>query len=1258
MPSRPDFRLYHSNALDVLAGLLAQELRQPVPGQALLAPDTVLIPQVAMRRWLQATLAQAHGIAANLEFLTPGEFVQRALDANVPGQGEDLDADGLRWRLYAALSDPALLREPALRPLRAYLHGSGTPGEGGDSDDALKPWSLAGELASVFEKYQAWRRDWLLGWEAGHGRLDPQAALWRRIAGGSRHRARRIDDYLARFGDGAAPPAGLPRRLFAFATLNVSPDVLRVIASQAHVGTLHFYMPTPTHKYWGDLQTLAERLGSEGSPLGGCDGDEAAFGGGDGDSGENPLLQAWGAAGRDFVAVMGGYEAVHPSAEIAAYADPEEESDDDPARDTLLQRLQRDLLHRRPLPATPWRAGVDRGDNSLQVHACHTRLREVQVLHDQLRGLLEDNRFHPPLQPREIAVLAPDIDPYAPYIQAVFGGLAGRPDFIPYALADTSPLAAEPLAEVFLRLLALPISRFGLHEVLDLLATPAIAEQAGLDAPALDRLCSWLHAAGARWGLDAAHRARFDAPRDDAYTWAFALDRLLLGHACGDSDGEGESVRHAGTAGSTTERPAMDGRAGPAGAERVAPGMAAGGLVDGVAPGTATPGLVPGVAAGIAATGLIAGVAPYTELEGSALNALDALIRLLRVLARHERAFASAMTPRQWRDRGLGLLDALLPAKPRSPADQRTLERLRTLLDSFAAGAERAGFDALLPPEVMRAHCRAVLTEADTRAPLLTGGVSFGRMVPMRLLPFRAICVLGMNDGDYPRRDPAGGLNQLTAELGTAARRRGDRSLRDDDRFLFLQLFAAASEVFYLSYLGADPRDGSEREPSLLVSELLDVAVAYHADPKAREALVVRHPLQPFAPAAFGAGDEISDAGAGAEVGDDGAAATAGDGLEPRRFSYRGEWRPAAATTGDRHDVGAWLASPLEAPAAADTLSLVELRAFLRDPPAAFLRQRLALRLPDDADDADDTEPLVLPGRGLQRQQLQQAVFDVLVRGEQNDMRDALARGERGDLESNPGQALHAHLRARALLPSGPLGQRQLDRLLGEVRPFAEAFARWRSGAAEQRRFDIDLGDVRLQGSIDRIYPAGLARFRFEALHGPSQIAHGLDWLVLSALGDARALVQFAQTAAGPGPHLRAAIPPAQARAALRALVTLRAWGLRDPLPFLARAGWCWYDGQANGKDGWSAAARQWQGSGHNWGEASTASAQLALRGRDPFADDELGEQFRAIATQVFDAVVHGRSEAEPADAHDAACAAGHPHAVPAGRHDDQDPPP
>ncbi|MGH8028273.1 MAG: exodeoxyribonuclease V subunit gamma [Pseudoxanthomonas sp.] len=1112
----PDFRLYHSNALDVLAGLLAAELRRPVPGQPLLTPDTVLIPQAAMRRWLQATLAAEHGIAANLEFLTPGEFVQRALDANVPGHAEDLDAEAMRWRLYAALTDGSVLREAALQPLRRYLEG----------DRALKPWSLAGELASVFEKYQAWRRDWLLGWEAGQAPRDPQAALWRRIAGGSAHRARRIDQYLARFGQagGAELPAGLPARLFAFATVNVSPDVLRVIASQARVGVLHFYMPTPTRAYWGDLQTLGQRLrAQEADPFAAVEAD-------------NPLLQAWGAAGRDFVAVLGGYEVVHPSGEIAAYADPEQRADDAPDRDTLLQRLQRDLLYRRPPPAEPWRDAVDTRDPSVQIHASPTRLREVQVLHDQLRGLLEDPRYDPPLQPREIAVLAPDIDPYAPHIEAVFGGAAGSSDFIPYALADTSPLASEPLAEVFLHLLALPISRFGLNEILDLLGSAPVASASGLDAPALERLHAWLSAAGARWGIDADHRVRQQAPRDDAYTWTFALDRLLLGHASGDDDE-------------------------------------------------------------------IAGVAPWPDLEGSGLAALDALIRLLRVLARNERTLGEAMVPAQWRERLLGLLEAILPRQTAlSLADQRALERLHNGIDAFAEGARRAGFEAPVPPEVVRAHFAAQLGQADTRAPLLTGGVSFGRMVPMRLLPFRALCVLGMNDGDYPRRDPAAGLNQLTAELGTRQRRPGDRSLREDDRYLFLQLFSAASDVFYLSYLGADPRDGSAREPSMLVSELIEVATRYHADPPAAaKALCVRHPLQPFSAAAFGAGEEGSDAS-----------------IEPRRYSYRKEWHPAAAAAPETRAAPArWVTDALPSEEPLQSLSLAELGAFLRDPADAFLRQRLALRLPEAGEAADDRDPLAAPARGLQRWRLQQALFDACVNGTTDDAE------------------LHRQLRARALLPSGPLGERQLKNLRAQLQPYADAFIRWRGPrAAEAENFELELDGVRLHGRIEHAYAHDLARFRFDKLHGPSQIAHGLDWLAMSALGRNSTLFQFHETGSGPGPIAR---PPAQAdsaRGALRALLRLRAQGLREPLPFGPRAGWLWYDAEraleagekprANSKSPWERAHDQWQAE-RGFSEGGTDSARLALRGRDPFADPELGEEFRAIARIVFDAVILGR---------------------------------
>lgn len=1104
----PDFRIYPSNALELLAGLLAHELRQPVPGQSILVPETVLIPQVAMRRWLQATLAAEHGVAANLEFLTPGEFVARALKANPgdrPVQPQDeLDADSLRWRLYDALTDAQTLAHPALAQLATYLRG----------DDALKPWALAGELAAVFEKYQAWRRDWLLRWEGGADPQDPQAVLWRAVATGSVYRARRIQAYLDRF-ETAALPQGLPKRLFAFATLNVSPDVLRVLATQARVGTLHFYLPTPAQGYWGDLQTLGPRRRARADDTV----DDHVF---DGTGGENRLLQAWGAAGRDFMAMLGSYEVVHPSAEIDVYVDPlasgQRALTEGGLGDTLLRRLQSDLFRRARPPVPAPLAGLVRTDPSLQIHACHTRLRELQVLHDQLRGLLEDPRFDPPLQPREIAVLAPDIDPYIPYLEAVFGGGDAPGTRIPYALADTSPLAGEPLAEVFVRLLGLPVSRFGLNEMLDLLASPPLAEAAGLDAAAFERLHGWLQAAGARWGLDAAHRLRHGAPGDDAYTWEFALDRLLLGHASGS-------------------------------------------YAD------------------------IGGVAPWPELEGGALDALDALLRLLRELSKSQRTLDEALTPEAWRERLLGLLKALLPETPSSQKTQRALDRLHTLIDDFAKHAKRAGFDGSVPAEVVRTHFAQQLGEADTRAPLLTGGLSVGRMVPMRLLPFRVICLLGMNDGDFPRRDPAAGLNQLTAELGTGKRRYGDRSTREDDRFLFLQLFASAQDVFYVSYLGADARDGSVREPSVLLTELIAAAAEYHADPAAEaKALTVRHALQPFAPATFGA---------------------EGD---PRRFSYRAHWQPAAGRLGgDRAALAPWFGAALPARAIEDTdVSIDALRRFLTAPAAQFLRQRLDLRLADDAEIGHDVEPLLMPGGGLEKAALHAQVFEALVAGDAAD--------------------LYPRLRARALLPSGPLGRRQLEALVESLRPYADAFNRWRGNAErESRHIDIDLDGVRVQGRIDTAYPRGIAHVRLGALNGPAVIRQGLDWLLASAAGLALPLVQFYETKdRGIGPFERAPLSPDAARDALRALLGLRSDGLQAPLPFGPYSGWEYFS-EPDADKATKAATAKWRGGDRQWGESTGDAYRLALRGRDPFADPALFRQFAGIAFTVFAAVEHGR---------------------------------
>jgi exodeoxyribonuclease V gamma subunit len=437
--------------------------------------------------------------------------------------------------------------------------------------------------------------------------------------------------------------------------------------------------------------------------------------------------------------------------------------------------------------------------------------------------------------------------------------------------------------------------------------------------------------------------------------------------------------------------------------------------------------------------------------------------------------------------------------------------------------------------------------------------------------------------------------------------------LREDDRFLFLQLLAAANDVFYLSYLGADPRDNSPREPSVLVSELLDAAARYHAEPKdsgqpnRRKQLVVHHTLQPFAPQAFGA------------------AARGEQAPEPRRFSYRSEWHPGAlATQGARAPIASFAAVALSAPRNSNAtlvlprdMELHALRRFLRDPPSAFLRERLGLRLPEADDRLPELEPFESP-TGLRKHALRQAILAVWT-----ETADALDE-----------TALQSILVARALLPSGPPGRMQLRALCDEMQPYVEAFTGWRGNqTATTQAIELAIGDWRLRGTLEGLYPNGAARLRLGELDGRTQIDHGLDWLVLSALCDPRPLVQIALHDSGIGSHARAPIPSQRALSALEWLLELHERGLREPLPFLPGSGWEAYADTDDDK-GWSAAEKRWTGAnGQSWAEGGTVSTRLALRARDPFTDDDpaAGKTFRKLSREIFDAVLSGDVPHDPA---------------------------
>lgn len=1016
------FRLITANDAAVLADRLGDGLRAPAANPLL--PARVLVPQAGLARWLQVRLAERNGVIANVAFTPPAQFAWELLRAAQPTlpQHSPYEVELLRWHVYALLGEP--LDGRALAPLRAYLAANADP---------LARYALSFELARVYERMQGYRRATLHDWERGaHGGW--QAELWRRLVRrvGGVSRAARMDDWLRRFDAGfedtaAATPKPAPplpdglTRFACFACANVSPDVLRMLAVAGQHCDVDFYLPLPSMEYLGDVPrtraAVRARLGEGG--------------------GENPLVTSLGGAAAEFIEQLYGYQYLQPDAEIDAF-------DDAIAGERLLDRVRNDVLRHRVPPADAARLAAP--DASLQFHACHTEVREVETLHDALLALFTTVDG---LRPRDIAVMAPDIERYRPAIEAVFGGDRKAARALPYNLGDLGAGALHPVAELFLQLLDAPTSRWEVDALTDLLAVPGVQRRFDLDADAAAQLGRRVHDAGVRWGEDETARQGCGGYRE--FSWAFGLDRIVAGFASGDD------------------------------------------------------------------LALAGDTAPLAGVEGSAFGQLDALLALTATF-RHLRELAGRrQQARDWQVQLNAALDALYRPDPDDSAETRALDRIRAALKRLADNTAAAGGGLDLAFADVRAFLRDALAAPAPQQRLFTGGITFCSLVPLRVVPFRVICLLGMDADAFPHRDD-NGLDPLVHDRRTGHAQPGDRDVRADDRLLFLQLLAAARDAFYVSWIGRDAHDNQPRPPSVVVAELIDCLRDHYLERPPSKAGTDRlprlEPLHPFARELFA---------------DDADAAR----------SFQAQWLPAAnAPTRTAPGVQPFVGAALPAAPGPATLRLDELKRFFDDPARGFLEQRLDLRLPRDAEAEPGVEPLQ-PDAPLLRYDLTRAGL------------------EGGDTEL---ATLATQLRAEARLPPGGFGGEALAIARERAENLRGSIADYTGGGAALDAIvgDLELaGGVRLTGQVDAVYPAGLVRAKAGSLEGRHVLRAYIDQLFATAVRGAPVPCRLFWLEKDAGKYCDLApCDPADAIAKLDRLVALHQRGLVTPLPLLTRA--CW----------------------------------------------------------------------------------------------------
>lgn len=510
--------LHSSNRLEVLATELASLLHTPLSSP--LATEIIAVQSKGMERWLSLQLASHDGIWANYRFPFPTALIRELL-ANILGPISDsplLVPENLSWRLMEIL--PEKLRHPTYQPLAPYLLDH--------TGDDLRLWQLCGRIAGLFDQYLVYRHQLINDWEEGRlQQLGPheawQADLWRTLLSGADapiHRAKMTELFRTRLaGDPDQLRALLPERITLFGVSTLPPLHLELLHAVATLIPVHLFFLNPCEGYWLEIRSPREaaRLLRRAAEKG-LDADEVYIEKG------HPLLASLGRSGRNFLSRLLELNANDDS----VFLPPEDER--------LLAVLQRDILGTEwPLDWPPLtKKMVAINDHTLQIHNCHGPLREIEVLHDLLLTAFAEI---PDLTPRDVLVMAPDIEIYAPYIDAVFSrvGRVRSASALPYTIADRSHRRGGELLRAFERLCSLPGSRCTAAELLDLLQFTPVAERFGLNPGDSEVVQGWIERVNIRWGLDADFRAEEGLPANSVCTWQAGLDRLLLGIALPES---------------------------------------------------------------------------------------------------------------------------------------------------------------------------------------------------------------------------------------------------------------------------------------------------------------------------------------------------------------------------------------------------------------------------------------------------------------------------------------------------------------------------------------------------------------------------------------------------------------------------------------------------------------------------------------------------------------------------------------------------
>ncbi|GAY13894.1 exodeoxyribonuclease V subunit gamma [Mycobacterium sp. shizuoka-1] len=1028
--------LHRAERTDLLADGLGALLA--IPQSDPFATELVVVPARGVERWLSQRLSHVlggaeggGGVCAGVSFRSPASLI-----AEIAGTDDDdpWSADAMAWPLLEVID--ASLDEPWGRTLATHL-GHFAVGEEKELRQGRR-YAVARRLAGLFASYARQRPQLLAGWLAGDvagldADLGWQPPLWRalveRVAVEPPHI--RHAKTVARLYESATD---LPARMSLFGHTRLPGTDIELIGALAEHHEVHLWLPHPSAALWtalGDLHGAISRREDTSHRLA-----------------THPLLAT---LGRDVRELQRSLPAAVAGDEFLG---------DGRRPDTLLGWLQSDIAANTVRPQGRSHSPADR---SVQVHSCHGPARQVDVLREVLLGLLAEDRT---LEPRDILVMCPDIDTYAPLIVADFG----LGDVVPGAhpahqlrvrLADRALIQTNPLLGVAAKLMALAASRVTATEVLDFAHLDPVRARFGFTDDDLETITRWVQQANIRWGFDQEHRAPFGIPFIQN-TWRFGIDRVLAGVAMSDDSNDWLGVT--------------------------------------------------------------------LPLDDVGSNSVELAGRLAEYVARLQTTVESLGGVRplnQW----LTVLADGVGALTLVDGDDawQTSQLQREFGDVLASAGARADVRLRLPD--IAALLGRHLSGRPTRANFRTGTLTVCTMVPMRSVPHRVVCLVGLDDTVFPRIGVVDGDDALARDPMT-----GERDIRSEDRQLLLDAICAAGDKLVITYTGANEYSGRPRPPAVLLAELLDALDRTTAAP-VREHILVRHPLQPF---------DVRNVTPGAL------------GVPGEPFTFDASVLATASITGgQRPEQPDLLARPLPPPAP-DDVTLTDLLRFFANPVKGFFTA-LDVTLPWEVEGVEDAMPVEIDN--LAQWTVGQRLLTDMLAG------------------MDPERAGQAEWR-RGSLPPGRLGWRTAGELRDQAAELARAALARRTGTPQAYDIDVDLGGGRrLTGTVPEVFDRCLLEVTFSKLDAAHLLRAWIPMLALAAalpgqwsavcIGRQRRRTGVAQRLLG--------APQDDPVGLLRDLTAIYDAGRREPIPLPIKTSHAWAVARVSGQDPRNEAWSKWR---------------------------------------------------------------------------------